>query len=1692
MKRINKIISSVLASAISMTLCPPALAADGQTAENESKELLPYQNQDLTFEERAADLVSRMTLTEKAAQTGNGAPAISRLGVSKYNYWKEGIHGVARQGVATSFPSSLAMSNTWDRQLMYEVMDITSTEARGKNNKTDLSYWNPTINMARDPRWGRNEESYGEDPYLTAELGSQAVKGMQGSDDKYLKTISTLKHFAANNVEGERQRGTSIMTDKTLREYYTKAFKDIIESADPASVMSSYNAETISRNGETIIDYIASSANKYMLTDLLRRSWGFSGYVVGDCGAFANLFDQPSLRKNLFPDMKYEDITPEMTISKAFNAGGDLDCGHGAQPNVQSSVEKGYMSEDTLDAALYRLFLARMRTGEFDGDNIIYRDITKDVIEKDEHVKKAEEAAEKSWVLLENKNNVLPIKNDVTKVAVVGSFADKLVLGDYSGEPTKNTTPIEGITSELKKLNPDVEVNYLGNVTDDTKLFNVKSISLVLKDGSKRSVDLSKAKDITGMTVTGGTFTDVTPIAEAVIENVNFKDVVSVEIEMSTGGRIGGTLNISYGAGGPAVASVNTTATADTDTYVVCTAPYTGEDGGYNDTADMVISVSAKAEEFSVEAYKSQLDAADYIIAYAATIPKQAGLGSQDASESHDRASIALPEHESHVQAIADAGDYADKTIVAMSTVGQIDVNPFKDKCAAILWTSYNGQTQGEALGKVLTGAVNPSGRLSTTWYAPSDLEIMKLGSERIKDNTIGAQYWYTSYEIAQGENYPGRTYQYYSGDAVYPFGYGKSYTDFTISNITADKTDVDANGTVTITADVENTGSLSGTAIPQLYITVPGADGRTLPLKQLKGFERVDLNAGEKKTVTFALDIADVNFYDEATMKNYIVNGEYTAKVSENADDAGVSVKFNVTGTLSDKLKNITAVPSGIRLTGIKEGESVTPVNEIRANASAVLKNDFVIEDLTSNDLSVTYTSSNPSVASVSGDGTVTAGVSEGTAIITVTAVRNGVTKTDTFPVVTQLKDKITDTKKEELLNELENAYKSCYAPSYSEENYAKITSAYERCKEIIENSIVSEECESALAAALKEIEAVPVNVMKIKNQKDGKITVNVPYDNAVLIEARYENKILKSVKTNAVTQQGDITLEGYKEDGEVTLLLWNSLDGMKPLLPAVKHTYNAPVPMNEILFDFGTEDFNSFYETQDGQALTSGTGMDGFGGWQTDTHKRTIEYNDKTYTFNKGLKGGGGSETTKCVYFTPESDGMVTVFFNASTDRKAIVRQNGTEQEKFGDGNDLTTLEVNVTAGSPVYIYGGGSNKVIYGVLYRTAGSFTPPTPKPTDEPMPEIGKTDKLEVENYVKTWPEPEAKRITTSEVAGASNGKVVDNTKNGDIIYMGTRSIDNLAGIEVVAGTKEASAGVEFFAVDMTDKDCSSMPQSDVNELLTADNSIGKTSLEASGNWNGFKSVTARVKTDKSGIMGIFMKCLTGASYCGNFDYITLMYEAEAQTASYSADIVSWDGAEVVLRDNRVIELMGEGVEINITPETFAESDLPYNAEFKVNCMTAVEDQLHLGCDSGYLITMTPCAKCSTLKKVCDFDIKSLEYGENALTLKGEYESAVMDIADIRGYSITSEAAALMVKKGAVLVDVRSAEEFAEKSVEGSVNIPINEIERINELPKDKTLIFYCTGGGRAEKALQYAIDMGFEKIYNLGSIDKLI
>ena len=2015
---IRKVLSAITAAAMLATTLPITVAFADNGTENkpteqavsaveqisepimedaEIAETLPYQDTSLSFEERAADLVARMTLEEKVSQTGRSAPAIKRLGVSAYNYWREGIHGVARQGKATSFPSSLAMSNTWDRQLVYEASDITSTEARGKNNKYDLSYWNPTINLARDPRWGRNEESYGEDPYLTSEIGAKSVEGMQGEDAKYLKTIATLKHFAANNCEGERQTGTSVMTEKTFREYYTRTFKDIVESSNPASVMSSYNALTISRNGEVFSDYIASSANKYLLTDLLRRTWGFSGYVVGDCGAWENLFGRQSMRQKLFPDWNLDDITAPMAVSKAFNAGNNLDCGSRAQGSTFESVEQGWMSEETLDVAVYSLFLARMKTGEFDS-NVEYQKIKSDVIEKDEHVAKAEEAAEKSWVLLENRNNTLPLKNTVSNVAVVGNLADELTLGDYSGEPTKTTTPYQGMKNEIQSINSNANVELIGNVSDSTPLFNIKSINLVLEDGKTRTVDLSKATSVRGMTLSGSNLKDVTKSGMAVVKDVDFSKVTDVKIEAaSMPGMPKASVNISYSNMTQTVATVDIANTDSPDTYVTNEAKYTGADGGYNSTADMYITINASAD-FSVENYKNSLDAADYIIAYA-------GTTTADSKESNDRSSIDLPISQAHVQMICDS--YPEKTIVVMSTVGQINAEPFKDKCAAMLWTSYNGQTQGEALGKVLTGKVNPSGKLTTTWYTSEDLQKMPLGSP--KQNVNGVDYNFTNYEIAQADNYPGRTHQYYSGTPVYPFGYGTSYTNFVYSNIKADKTNADANDTVRITADITNSGSVDGTEIAQLYVTVPGADGKTLPLKQLKGFERVELKAGETKTVSFDLNISDVYFFDETTQSNYVVNGAYTIKVGSNANDANaLSTTVNVSGSISKNVKNVHAVPTGIKLYGaVAKGEtSVAPANYIESNASAALQDDTLITDLsTLSNATVTYTSSNEDVAKVDSNGKVTASNIEGTALITVTITpQSGTPVTDSFPVVTQLKEKVAPEVTASYLEKLENAFKACPEIAYLPENWETILSVYNTAKTAIESELLEENLPGILKQAAADLKAVPtielaetynikstnpsilvdnridyskagigeytaseteisgtitvdspctvdlkalnndvsvdnskliwtvekldsssrkapeidsstgkltiyengvfkvsaknytdkecgtiivyanlqiegesadnggganlsdakqgasgglnagstknywlrfdgvkldkltditfrlsqletpseinvslspntnriigtatvpvtgawtnwteVNVginrnelsklnldangcgtiyvqtntsnldfMKLNHinadidvvdQPGGKTKVSVPYESGVLVAASYENGALKNQTVQEFSAPGDYVFDGFKENDEVTFFTWENLNNITPLDKAVKHVYHEPEAKTLTLYRFDDPAFDSFFETSDGTKLTSGTGMDGIGGWNTEAKDRKYTYNGTSYTFKRGLKGGRGSETLKCVYFTPDTDGAMTVLFDSSSDRYIAASQNGVElKQQYGTASGkLTALEVMVKAGSPVYIYGGGANKSIFAVFFDTEKTIveSSPSPSPTaspePEPTPNITYTRKVEFEDYNKGWYDA---GMTKSSVAEASGGYVIDNTRNNDTFYFGEHDMQDFAIIELIAGTKETSpVNVEFFAVDMAGINVGTASQSEINKHLTSANSIGSATLIASTkNWNDFKTNVIRIKSGLTGTKGIFMKGTTTGKYLGNFDYMNLMYsDPNISTASSPENTVilnaSNNSVELsVSGDTITVTKDGKSTQLNyneeyqknvdfkklavwnnmftalvqdretgktdiiasplgsvwneITPSDFAESDIDLkgNENFVINDFIVIDDQLYLGCNDGILITMTSCSKCYTLKKAADFNIESIEYDNEKIFISNNNDKKEIDLSSARQKNIKADEALKLSEKGAVLADVRSKEEFSANNFSGSINVPIDEFETwLQTQSKDETIIVYCSSGARSAKAVEIAEKLGYTKIYDLGSIDNL-
>lgn len=1755
----------------------PPVVATAQPTEAPSG-LLPYQDESLSFEERAADLVSRMTLEEKVAQLGYTAPAIPRLGVANYNYWKECLHGVARQGKATNFPAPLALSNTWNRELVHAVADITSTEARGKNNKTNLSYYTPTINMARDPRWGRNEETYGEDPYLTGQLGGEFVKGMQGDDEKYIKIIATIKHFAANNNESYRRGGASIMNEYNFRNYYLKVFQNVSEIEMPGSVMSSYNATSIYRDGDLLFNYKPSAANTYLLTDILRRTWGFDGYVTTDCGAGEDLINNTSYMNGVLG------TTSEKSgayIAAALLAGMDLECnlggGNASVANGAEAVLEGYMTEEQLETNIYHLFLQRFRTGEFDSDPS-YRDITSNAIETDENVAVAEQAAEESWVLLKNDDGTLPIK-DKKNIAVVGNMANLLVLGDYTGSPEKTVKPITGIRDAFEAQG--AEVSYLGEITDDEKLFNLKSMTFVMKDGSRKAVDLTKAENISGMTASNGGFTDITPKATAVIKNVNFLNVASVEAELSTGARLGGSVNIAYGQGGPSVASVSSKPTDSLDSYEVCSGEFTGEDGGYNGTADMYISASAAAVDFSVEAYKTQLDAADVIIAYAGTVPKQEGMGDADSSESKDRKDIDLPAHQSHVQAICNA--YPEKTVVVMSTVGQINVEPFMNKCKAILWTSYNGQTQGTALGKVLTGEADPSGRLTTTWYKNDDVQKLELSNTA--NQTVGSiSGKYTNYDIQPTDTKPGNTYQYYKNTPVYPFGYGLSYTSFEYSNMTIDKTETDANGQVKLTVDVKNTGTAAGKEVVQLYVSHPQGDSLT-PKKQLKGFQKIELAAGETKTVSFTLDVSDMELYSEKLVKNEVPSGTYTAYIGKNADDVSLSKTFNVTGTLDASLKTVKAMPDGVSLSAYisEDGSKLSPIYQIHANLSAVM-NDEGVYDLSK--AQVSYTSSNENVARVDAEGTVTSGTTEGTATITASVTIDGVTKTDSFPVVNVL-------------------------------------------------TIANDD--------------IPYVIDKVSNQKDGNADVTLSYRGSVaptdvILKAEVLNADgnVKSEAKSTVKGAGKFTIATGAADGEKVRYTVENADG-NALSESYEFVYNVPIPSKIVTYYLESPDY-------DYSPLTGGTdkvaytqtvnGLSGYGSWTLSTKSAGsytyIDTNDNEYSydFTKSWSAGSGGTENRCLYFTPLGAGKVTaVFYGSEPQRSMTIKQGSKSAVQEGTGA-VASVSLDITdTTTPVYVYGGSSTKYLYAIIveYYGMGGTVDPSTSPSATSSPEPTSSPKPSGTLYTYTVPEAgiamaagtaiidndAVKAYVTNDVTTAANDqsafdnttypfnipfrgngtvkdhldelsgnnkegltnlavipkkdgeftatiginaektmRVWDNTDNKEVKTVTTTakgaaqiSSEMTAGHEYLVYTSGTTACIlkaEYLAFDAekpttspdateqptTPPDTTEQPSSspDATEqpsdevTVTYDAAAQVINIDAGSQTLDSAAVIIAAYEDGR-ITSVKKYDAVFASGSAVIDNISLnngdrvmvwdslngmvplsdafVYASEAQAELKDIQTVSWKGdndillaKDTVTGETKIMQKLIGNQMIELPLDSFysADESYSYGDKLTVNALAVYKDRLYAACDKGYVIMLTNCIRCYQLKKPVDFDIKAMEISDGRMEMSDENgNSTVIDMSELGGDSIEADEANALVSNGAVLVDVRSPEEFAEKSVDGSVNIPVSEIEKgLLSYDTDAVLIFYCASGARAQTALEKAKELGYTNVYTLGSIDKLI
>ena len=834
---------------------------------------LPYQNASLSFHERAKDLVSRLTLEEKINQVGHQTTYVTRDGINlpKYNYWNEALHGVARSGQATSFPVSKAMSSTWDRDLIFRCAEATANEARVyyQQKGKGLIYWCPTINMSRDPRWGRDEENYGEDPYLTGRLAVEYIKGMQGNDPKFYKTVATAKHFAANNFEGGRHNSSSDMDARNLREYYLPAFEMAVKEANVRSIMSAYNA----------VNGVPCGANHELLIDILRNEWGFNGFVTSDCGAVDDVYQ--SNRHH------YVNTAAEASAVSIKN-GEDLNCGSTFQDpeGCKAAIEQGLMTEADLDSALVRVLEARFSVGEFETAKP-FSDIKGDTLECATHRQLALQASREAIVLLKNQDGLLPLDaKKVSKIAVIGPYGNTVQLGGYSGTPSYQKTLLSAVADVMQY-----------DITSDG---TVQAEAFDSKNG-KGGVDNAGIGNIQNNDV-------------FIYNNVDFGTGKSM-LNYSYAGRYGDrqlTIRIDNATSGTLVYQETLPATANNwTTFVTKTIQLSDEAKAITGkhTVYLIFNKLATATDnnkyiINVDWFKFYNEGDDsptslgHPVMYAQGCDVNNGTMSQDmfdeatamaaqadvvllalgtdlsvSDESRDRSSLGLPGVQQQLLEAVYAAN--PKTVVLLNTCSSLTVNWAQQHVPAILATWYDGQEQGRAISDVIFGDYNPGGKLTSTWYnAQSDLPSNLL-----------------QYDIRKNHY----TYMYYDKTPLYPFGYGLSYTTFKYDNLRLSSKTLKKGESVTIQADITNTGQREGAEVVQLYAHCHSSIER--PLKQLVGFERIELTAGETKTVTFTLAHDQLSYFNEAQQTFDVESGEVDIYVAASSADVRLQDKLNTEG---------------------------------------------------------------------------------------------------------------------------------------------------------------------------------------------------------------------------------------------------------------------------------------------------------------------------------------------------------------------------------------------------------------------------------------------------------------------------------------------------------------------------------------------------------------------------------------------------------------------------------------------------------------------------------------------------------------------------------------------------------------------------------------------------------------------------
>jgi beta-glucosidase len=832
----------------------------------------PFQNPNLSSEERAKDLISRLTVEEKAALLCDQSEPIPRLGIDRFNWWSEALHGFANNDNVTVFPQNIGMAASFNDELLFRIFDATSDEARAKYHESQrrgeenrrflsLSVWTPNVNIFRDPRWGRGQETYGEDPYLMQRMGVQVVKGLQGPEDaKYRKLLACAKHYAVHSGPEWSRHELNInnVSPREFYETYMPAFKSLVQDADVRQVMCAYQR----------LDDEPCCSNTRLLQRILREEWGYKYLVVADCGAITDFYTTHNISSG-----------PVHAAATGLLAGTDLECiwDNYHYDMLPEALEKDLVKEEDIDRSLLRVLIGRFDLGEMDDEAIVpWAQIPMSIVNNEEHRQLAYQMAQESMTLLYNKDNILPLsKSPVEKIAVIGPNADddEMLWGNYNGTPVRTISILDGIKSKI----PSENIFY-------DKAVDLVDDKVTISYFSKGSVDGKR-----GFKATYWNHPEFEGEAVAVQQLANsVKLTAAGQHEFAPGVRLEGFS-----------AKYETEFTPEVTEELVFKGGATGffefvVNGEVLETYTNWRTLPTRIP-FKVEAGKSykieiryaqrenweaniELDfGREENVDYASLIKRLEGIetvifvgglsGHLEGEEmpvsypgfkGGDRTNIDLPSVQvAYLKALKDAGK---KVIFVNCSGSAIGFGPVLESTNAILQAWYGGESGGQAVADVLFGDYNPSGKLPVTFYANSD----NLGD--IEDYSM-----------------KGKTYRY-TTEYLFPFGYGLSYTNFEVGKAKLSKTTKKVDEAISIKIPVKNNGKRDGVELVQVYVRkINDTDG---PLKTLRGFQKVEVAAGKSGQASIDLPPSTFEFYDWDQRKMAIVPGEYEVFYGSSSDE--------------------------------------------------------------------------------------------------------------------------------------------------------------------------------------------------------------------------------------------------------------------------------------------------------------------------------------------------------------------------------------------------------------------------------------------------------------------------------------------------------------------------------------------------------------------------------------------------------------------------------------------------------------------------------------------------------------------------------------------------------------------------------------------------------------------------------------